>query len=156
MTEQEGGRKEASEKERALLKEVQELRERMASLEDLVSRFFEPISQMRNATDGYFKLLDLYIRFGKVSPDIIIPELKDDISKEIVRALFERNGQNISQITDMVKAKRGSASRSTIRTKLRELESGQVVISRKKGKIAHYFIAEEMVRKWSKLLGLDK
>ena len=146
----------SSGKEEEIYKEVQELQDRIRTLEDMIGRLMGPLSQMTEATGGYFKLMELYLRFGKISPDTIIPDLKDDISKEIVIVLFERNGQNISQITKAVKARRGTASRRIVRERLKDLEENGSLERRRKGKIDHYFISEHVVNKWSRVLGLDK
>ena len=77
----------------------------------MFSRILAPVTGLVNASDNYYRLIELYMKYGKISPEVALPGVKDDISKIIVQVLFERNGQNISQITDAVKTKRGTASR---------------------------------------------
>lgn len=136
-----------------LRSEVKELNSRIAELEGLISQLQEPLRQMQSAAKGYFKFIDLYMKYGGVSPDVIVPDLKDSISKEIVKALFERNGQNISQLTEMVRNKRGSASRRIIRQKLKRLVDVGYVTKKTGKKVAEYYISDELVKKWSKVLG---
>lgn len=143
-----------SRRERELVQEVQELQKRIADLEGMFAQVLAPLSAMKDASKGYFRMMELYLRHGRISPEMIAPGLKDDISKEILRVLFEHNGQNISQITEAVKDRRGTASRRIVRSRLQELESRGIVVRRARGKIDHYHISEEMVKKWSQVLGL--
>ncbi len=96
------------------------------------------------------------MKYGGVSPAVIVPDLKDPISKEILNALFEKNGQNTSQITDVVRGRRGSASRRIIRQKLEHLEVAGYVLKKKTKKSVEYYISEELVKKWSQVLGFNK
>lgn len=146
---------EDSEKE-DLRKEVKELNHRIAELEDIISQLQEPLHQMQNAARGYFRFIDLYMKYGGVSPDKIVPSLKDPISKEIINALFERNGQNISQITEVVRDRRGSASRRIVREKLGKLEEAGYVIRKTTKKSVEYYVSEELLSKWSLVLGFNK
>ncbi len=104
--------------ENDLADEVKELSKRINELEKMLSALMKPFSDVRKTTERYLKLAALLLDHGGLTPDVILPDLKDPISKDIVRVLLERPGQNVSQITDLVKSKRGSASRRIIRKKL--------------------------------------
>ena len=117
-----------------LQQDVRELRKQVDALREALAKVAEPyreiagyMEQLQMITRGYFRLLDLYARHGSVSPDLVVPGLKDDISKAILTALFEKSDRNISQITESVKAKRGTASRRIIRKRLKELVKRGVV-----------------------------
>jgi len=92
---------------------------------------------------------------GGLTPDVIFPDLKDPISKEIIRVLLERPAQNVSQITDLVKSKRGSASRRIIRKKLTDLEQRNIVQKQQQGSRSVYNLTPEVIKKWTQLLGLS-
>jgi hypothetical protein len=154
--EKERGGKGARGREDELLEEIQELQQRIASLEEMFAQVMRPLTGMRETAQGYHRLLRLYLRFGRISPDTLVPGLRDDIGREILQVLFERDGQNISQITDAVKERRGTSSRRIVRDRLADLEAREVVERRRRGKIDHFHITEEMVRKWSRMLGLEK
>ncbi len=146
-----------------LRKEFQELRDQMEALSAAFDRIAKPYGQLFDYLDrfqgiakSYFRVLDLYQKFGSVSPEIVLPGLKDPIAKEIVKALFEKGDRNISQITDAVKARRGTASRRIVREKLEALEEGGVVVAAGEGKIRTFSIAPAVVEKWSQVLGLAK
>ena len=139
-----------------LRKEVKELNHRIVELEGIISELREPLRQMQSAAKGYFKFIDLYMKFGGVSPDIIVPNLRDPISKEILNVLFERNGQNISQITEALRNRRGSASRRIVRERLARLEKDEYVVRKKSKKSAEYYISDKLVKKWSQVLGFNK
>src|SRR5881397_1017581 len=90
--------------------DVRELRKQVEALRDVLGKVAEPyreiagyLDELQTIARGYFRLLDLYAKHGAVSPDLVIPGLKDDISKHIVAALFEKGDRNISQITEAVK-----------------------------------------------------
>jgi DNA-binding transcriptional ArsR family regulator len=142
--------------EEALKREVRRLGARIGELEALLSRLREPFSKLEDISRNYFRLIELYMRFGEVSPQTAIPGLKDPISREIVNMLFRRSGQNISELTDAVRARRGSASRRIIRARLAELVEKGIVLGVSRRKTVEYSISEEVARKWSEMLGFFK
>jgi hypothetical protein len=139
-----------------LRKEVKELNNRIIELESMISELQEPLRQLRSAASGYYKFIDLVMKYGGVSPDKIIPGVKDSISKEIINILFEKNGQNISQITEILRSRRGSASRRIVREKLGKLEHAGHVVRRTTKKSVEYYISEKLLKKWSQVLGFNK
>ena len=144
-------------------RDLRELREQIESLRDAFSTVARPyaelvgyVGQLQGLSRGYLRILELVQRYGGVSPGLAVPELKDDISRHIVSALLERGDRNISQITDAVKAKRGTASRRIVRERLEDLaERGFVVVSRD-GLNRTFRITEAVERRWSQLLGFPK
>jgi DNA-binding transcriptional ArsR family regulator len=86
---------------------------------------------------------------------MILPELKDQISREIVRVLLDRKDQNISEITELVRSKRGTASRRIIRERLKELEEKRIVKKQMKGKLYVYALTDKVIKKWSQMLGFN-
>src|SRR5207247_8608705 len=104
----------------------------------------------------YFRLLDLYAKHGAVSPAVVVPGLKDDISKAILMALFEKADRNISQIADAVKAKRGTSSRRIVRERLRTLVDDGVVVASGGTRGHTYRVSEGVAEQWSQVLGLSK
>jgi len=146
-----------------LRKEIQELRDQMEALSAAFDRIAKPYGQLFEYLDrfqgiakSYFRVLDLYQKYGEVSPEIVVPGLKDPISKEIVKALFEKGDRNVSQITDAVKSRRGTASRRIVREKLEALARDGVVLQGGHSKIRTFAIAPGVVEKWSQVLGLAK
>ena len=96
-----------------LQKQIKSLAEKMEVVEESISKVAQPYSQLleyierfQKISSSYFKMLGLYQRYGAISPDLLIPGVKDPISRDIVKVLFERDGQNISQITDKLKEMR--------------------------------------------------
>lgn len=146
-----------------LRKEIQDLRDQMEALNAALDRISKPYGQLFEYLDrfqgiarSYFRVLDLYQKFGTVSPEIVVPGLKDPISKEIVKALFEKGDRNVSQVTEAVKARRGTASRRIVREKLEALVRDGVVVESGEGKIRTFSVAPAVVEKWSQVLGLSK
>lgn len=144
-------------------KEIQDLRDQMEALSAALDRIAKPYGQLfdylerfQGIASSYFRVLSLFEKYGSVSPEIVVPGLKDPISKEIVKALFDKGGRNISQITDAVKARRGTASRRIVRDKLRSLMGAGVVIAEGDGKVRTFRIAPDIMDKWSQVLGLAK
>lgn len=145
-----------SDDEEELKEQVKKLNKRIAELEGILEDLQEPFRKLYGAARGYYKFIDLYMKYGEVSPELTVPELKDPISKDIIMVLFEKNGQNTSQITEAVKAKRGSASRRIIRQKLGKLEEEGYVTSEQTKKATQYYISKDLARKWSEVLGFTK
>ena len=136
--------------------EVRRLSTRIAELEGMLSQLREPFSQLQDVGRNYFRLVELYMRFGEVSPSTAVPGLRDPMSRDIVNALFQKDGQNISEITEALRARRGSASRRIVRERLAALERDGVVLGKRRRKTVEYHVSDEVVRKWSQMLGFVK
>jgi len=141
--------------EKDLAKEVKELNKRISELEKMLSILVKPIRDVGNTTQSYMRITGLLLDHGGLTPDMILPEIKDPISREIVRVLLDRNEQNISQITELVRSKRGTASRRIVRERIKELEDKDVIQSRQKGSRYVYSLTEKVIKKWSQMLGFN-
>jgi len=146
-----------------LKEEVQELREQIESLREALAQATEPyrelmryVGRLQDLARNYFRLLELYARHGSVSPDLVLPGLKDDISRHIVLSLFEKPDRNITQITDAVRARRGTASRRIVRERLKALTKRGVVTASPGSRSRSFRISDEVVDKWSQVLGFPK
>jgi DNA-binding transcriptional ArsR family regulator len=139
-----------------LTEEIQKLNNRISELENMLSQLLRPLQQVQNSTSQYFRLVQLALEHGGLSPDLILPDIKDPISQEIIRALLDRKEQNISEITERVRNKRGTASRRIIRLRLNELLEKDIVEKTQKGSLYVYSLTEAVLQKWTKLLGLSQ
>jgi DNA-binding transcriptional ArsR family regulator len=144
-------------------KRIEELSERIEELESTLRKVAEPYSELvrqlsmfQDTVQKYFRLMDLYQKHGVVSIDTILPQVKDPISKEIMRILLDKPGLNISEVTEELRARRGSSSRRIVRDRLGELVAEGLVKEQSDRKEKTYEISEEVVRKWSQVLGLSK
>jgi DNA-binding transcriptional ArsR family regulator len=142
--------------EKDLTDEVKELNKRISDLEKMLSVLMKPFNDIRKTTESYMRLAGLLLDHGGLTPDLILPELKDPISKDIVRVLLECPEQNVSQITDLVKSRRGTASRRIIREKLVDLEKKNIIQKQQRGSRSVYSLTAEVIKKWTQLLGLTK
>jgi DNA-binding transcriptional ArsR family regulator len=140
--------------EKDVSNEIKELSKRISELETMLSTLLKPLSDARKTTERYLRLAGLLLDHGGLTPEAILPGLKDPISKDIVRVLLERPEQNISQITEHVKSKRGTASRRIIRKKLQDLEQQHIIQPRQQSNRTVYTLTPEVITKWSQLLGL--
>ncbi len=141
--------------------QIRSLAEKMDSLEESVRMVSGPYSQLleylerfQRISSSYFRLIDLYQRYGEISPDLLMPGVKDHISREVVKILFERDGQNITQIAEKLKERRGSSSRRIVRERLKALEVMGVVKAKGSSRSKEYWLTERYVQKWYELLGL--
>ena len=141
---------------RELRKQVEALREALGKVTEPYQEIASYLDKLQGLASGYFRLLDLYTKYGAVSPDLVIPGLKDDISRHIVSALFENADSNISQITKAVKGKRGTASRRIVRERVQELERTGVLVSTPNARGRTYRVTDDVAAKWSQVLGLSK
>ncbi len=139
---------------KALSEKMEHVESSMRTMTEPYSQLMEYLRRFQKISSSYFRLLDLYQRYGEISPDLLMPGVKDSISRDIVKTLFERDGQNISQITDRLKDRRGTASRRIVREKLKALREQGVVREKGSTKSKEYWLTEEYVRRWYDLLGL--
>ncbi|MFO7677952.1 MAG: helix-turn-helix domain-containing protein [Thermoplasmatota archaeon] len=138
-----------------LEKEIQELQQRIKELEEMLSRAIQPIQSFSKTTQQYLRLVNLLLEHGGLTPEVIFPQIKDAISQQIIRSLLETPNQNVSEITQRVKNKRGTASRRIIRNKLKYLMEQKIVESNQQGTRIVYRLTDEVIKKWSQLLGLS-
>jgi DNA-binding transcriptional ArsR family regulator len=136
-----------------LVNEVKELNKRITELEKMLSTIIAPLQDVSKVTQNYLRLIGILIDRGGLTPEMTLPELKDPISKDIVRVLLERPNQNISQIEELVRTKRGTASRRIIREKLQYLEEKNIVEKQLKGALYVYCLNDTILKKWSEMLG---
>jgi DNA-binding transcriptional ArsR family regulator len=152
------------EEKEVLRKEVRQLGEKVQDLEAALVQATRPLGDlmgqlegMRSLAGNYFRLLELYHRKGAISPEAVLPEVKDPISVEIVRVLFDRSGLNVSELTDLLRERRGSASRTVVRERLQAMMGdGIVVRDAGPGGVAVYSISEEVTDRWYRMLGLRR
>ncbi len=144
-----------------LEKQIKSLSDKMESLEESMRMVTTPYSQLveyldrfQKISSSYFRLIDLYQKYGEISPDLLVPGVRDSISREIVKILFDRDGQNISQITERLKERRGTSSRRIVRERLKVLEGKGVVVAKGSERAKVYWLTEGYVKKWYELLGL--
>src|SRR3990170_1676004 len=144
-------------------KDLKELREQIEALREAFSRVTQPYSELagylerlQDLSRGYLRIMDLVQRYGGVSPELAVPGGKDDISRHIVAALMDRGERNISQITDAVKGRRGTASRRIVRERLADLEREGIVIATPGVRSLTFRVSDEVRARWSQVLGLPK
>lgn len=144
-------------------KKIDELVHKVDQLETALREVARPyselvtqLSQFQDTVQKYFRLMDLYQRYGSISIETIMPEVKDPISKDIVKVLLDKPGLNISEITDQLRDRRGTSSRRIVRDRLNELVGQKVLLEKVGQKEKVYEISESVMRKWSQVLGLSK
>jgi len=148
--------------EEELKDEIESLKNQINGLENMINSLMNMhktvLSKASAATeveDRYMKMLSIYKRFGNISP-AQISGIKDPISEKIVEILFDSNSLNITQITGRLREKKGSASRHTVRKKLKTLEEKGVVKKTDDGKGKYYELKQEKIDEWAEMLGLKK
>ena len=138
-----------------LAKEVKELNNRISELEKMLYNMIQPLQDVNKITRNYMRIIGLLLDRGGLTPDMTLPDVKDPISRDIVRVLLDKTDQNISQITELVRNKRGTASRRIIREKLQALEDKNIIQKNQKGSLYVYSLSEKVIKKWSQMLGFN-
>jgi len=139
--------------EKNLAEEVKQLNKRISELEKMLSALVQPLREVSKTAQSYMRITGLLLDHGGLTPDLILPEIKDPISQQIVRVLLDRNQLNVSQITELVRSKRGTASRRVVREKLKELVEKDIVQTQQQGTRQVYSLTENVIKKWSQMLG---
>ncbi|MGB9637076.1 MAG: BlaI/MecI/CopY family transcriptional regulator [Thermoplasmata archaeon] len=145
-----------------LKEEIKVLSKKIEEIEKLLSLMLNPyqltmeaIARTNTLASNYLTLLKLYLQYGKITPEILVPDLKDPISCEIISILFEKRQANISEIAEELRKRRGKGSRATVRLKIKALEE-KGYVRKTEGRGNRYMISEELLNKWLKLLGVIK
>ena len=136
-----------------LTDEIIKLNKRISELEKMLSAVIEPLQDTGRIAQNYLRLTGILLDKGGLTPDAILPEIKDPISQEIVRVLLDKNEQNISQITELVRSRRGTASRRIIRERINELIEKDIIKKNQKGSNYVYSLTDKVIKKWSQMLG---
>lgn len=139
-----------------LAEELRALGKRIDELESMIHRIIQPLQQVGKTTSNYLRLIGLLLEHGGLTPDTLIPEIHDPIERTIVQVLTKKPEQNISQITEMVRNTRGKASRRIIRKKLESLVDKNIVVLQQTGSRPVYRLTDEVIKKWSQVLGFSK
>ncbi|MFO7992093.1 MAG: winged helix-turn-helix domain-containing protein [Thermoplasmata archaeon] len=145
--------------EEDLREEIDSLKKQLNSMEgmlknimDMHKNLLERVSMNSDVEQRYVKMLSLYQRFGKISPSAL-PGIDDSISEAIVEILLDAPALNITQITERLREKKGSASRHTVRERLKEMEEKGIVKKEDSGQGKSYSLTGRIIDKWAKLLG---
>lgn len=146
--------------EEELRSEIESLKNQLNVMENMLHNIMdmhrnvlEKVSPESNLEKRYLRMLSLYKRYGRISPSLI-PEIDDPISESIVEVLLDKKNANITQITERLREKRGSASRHTVRERLKKLEQKDVVVQIKRGHGKMYKLTDKILDKWAKVLGI--
>lgn len=133
-----------------ILKRIENIESILAEHLSFKSMFGDYDQIVRN----YFRLVNLFLRHGKITPSVLLGTKMDPISESILEILFNLEKANVTQITDELRKEKGTASRTTVRKRLSEMsEKGWV--SHTGDKDGSYRISEELVREWLKLVGMN-
>ncbi|MGM0405651.1 MAG: helix-turn-helix domain-containing protein [Thermoplasmatota archaeon] len=127
-------------------------------LENLMNMHKNVLKKVSTDSDiekRYLKMLSLYQRYGKISPSVL-PGIEDYISENIVEILLDAKNANITQITERLRHRKGSASRHTVRDRLKDLENEGIVKKEDTGKGKMYTLTNKTIDKWAELLGIKK
>lgn len=150
--------------EKELEDQIVELSRRIAEMESLMKRLAGALldnrgtRQLQSAAYSlapYMRILDSYMSNGSVGPEIVLPQVKDPISREIISVLFSIKEGNISRITEELRKRRGKASRRIVAKKLAELEDMGLLDVGESARDKRYSLSDEVVKKWLKVLGID-
>jgi len=155
---------EAEAENEELREEINELSEKVSELETALKMATRPISDLMSSMEGmnriagnYFRLLELYHQKGAISPEAVLPEVKDPIAIEIIKVLFDKNDLNVSEITDALRDRRGSASRTIVRERLSQLVADGIVNANDGPHgVTRYTISEDVSDRWYRMLGLRR
>lgn len=140
----------------SLKKQLSVMEGMMENLMNMHKNVLERLSVNTDVEQRYLRMLSVYQRFGKVSPSAL-PGIDDPISECIVEILLDANSLNITQITERMREKRGSASRHTVRNRLQKLEKkGIVVMNEDESFGKGYSLTQGTIDDWAELLGIKK
>jgi len=142
-------------------RKLTELEESVGKIKGGYAELSQYMDVLKEISGRYFRLMDLYAKHGKISVDLAAPEIKDAISKDIIRTLLDMadkdgDGSNLSEITRELKNIRGTASRRIVREKIANLERMGFVKKAQKGKTSYYAISDSLVEKWYSILGIKR
>ncbi len=152
-----------SESNEELKEEIDSLKKQLSAMEGMMENIMnmhknvlEKISVNTDVEQRYLRMLSVYQQFGKVSPSAL-PGIDDPISETIVEILLDAKSLNITQITERLREKRGSASRHTVRNRLKKLEEKGIVIMDENENFGKgYSLTKSTIDDWAELLGIKK
>lgn len=135
----------------------QEILKRIANIESILSEhlsFRSMFGDYDQIVRSYFRLVNIFLRYGKITPSVLIGEKMDSISESILEILFNLEKANITQLTDELRKERGAASRTTVRKKIGEMEE-KSWIELTGDPDGSYRISETLIKEWLKMVGMN-
>ena len=146
-----------------LKEEIDSLKKQLSVMEGMIENLMsmhknvlEKVSVNTDVEQRYLRMLSVYQSFGKVSPSALTG-IDDPISETIVEILLDANSLNITQITERMREKRGSASRHTVRNRLQRLEEKGIVTMNEGDNFGKgYSLTQSTIDDWAELLGIKK
>jgi DNA-binding transcriptional ArsR family regulator len=99
---------------------------------------------------AYFRIVELALRFGRLSVADFLPDVSGD-ERYVVEALLRLGEANITRIAEEVRVERGHASRNTVRKHLAHLEGRGIVVRDGNGL---YRLSDDVVLRWFRVLGI--
>lgn len=150
------------EKEDELREEIESLKSQLNSMEGMLKNLMnmhknvlQKVSTNSDVEKRYLRMLSLYKQYGRISPSAL-PGVEDPISEHIVEILLDAKDANITQITERMRHKKGSASRHTVRDRLKKLKEKGIVKQVEGGTGKSYSLTDKTIDRWAELLGIKK
>lgn len=137
--------------------ELKEIRGKIDSIESILKEYLSfraVFGGYEQIVSTYFRLANMLLTRGKITPSMLIGEKLDTISEGILEVLFTLERANITRITDELRKETGAASRTTVRKKLKELQSMGFVAYLGDAE-SSYEISGELVNRWMGMVGLN-
>jgi hypothetical protein len=75
---------------KALAAKMDDVEESVRTISVPYSQLIDHLERFNKIATSYFRLLDLYQRHGEIAPDVLLPGVKDPISREVLAALEEK------------------------------------------------------------------
>ena len=126
----------------------EDVEERLRRVERLLNEVLD--GGIRDIVLSYFRVVELALRYGRLSVADFIPDVSGD-ERDVLEALLRLGEANITRITEEVRAERGHASRNTVRKRLADLERRGIVV-RDEGGL--YRLSDSVVIRWFRALGI--
>ncbi len=137
--------------------ELGELKDKIDSIETILREYlsFKAVfGGYEKIVSTYLKLASMLLTHGKITPSLLIGKKLDLISEKILEILFSLEKANISQITDELRKEAGTASRTTVRKKLKDLQTMGYVVNSGDTE-SNYEISRELVNRLLELVGMN-
>lgn len=109
--------------------------------------------ELREFLEAYFRLTLHILKFGTIRLTEVVPDLRPE-EEQVLAALLALGSGTVDEVTEELRARRGRASRNTVRARLRSMALRGLVEVSREGRRVVYRPSRVVLVAWLRFLGI--
>ncbi len=109
--------------------------------------------ELREFLEAYLRLTLHILKFGTIRLTEVVPDLRPE-EEQVLAALLALGSGTVDEVTEELRARRGRASRNTVRARLRSMALRGLVEVSREGRRVVYRPSRVVLVAWLRFLGI--